>query len=300
MADIIFEEHEAHKGDVRLQMYRKRPAGIEGAPVLFLVHGSSFSARSSYDLDVPGHPGHSLMEAFAGYGYDVWTVDHEGYGRSTHTDSSSDIACGVEDLKVTAAVVEQVTGQASAIYFGQSSGALRAGAFANACPDRVTKIAFAALTYTGKDSPTLIKRAEKLEEWKNNSRRAVDEEYYRGVFTRDVTGLTIPELAAAAATSEMANGGGSVPNGTYYDMCAKLPLVDPAKITCPVLIVRGDHDGIATDADVIDFFSRLPHRDKQIVSIEGMAHNTQLGINRERFWHALRSFLEMPVRANHL
>ena len=39
MADIIFEEHEARKGDVRLQMYRKRPAGIEGAPVLFLVHG---------------------------------------------------------------------------------------------------------------------------------------------------------------------------------------------------------------------------------------------------------------------
>jgi hypothetical protein len=75
MADIIFEEHEARKGDVRLQMYRKRPASIEGAPVLFLVRGSSFSARSSYDLDVPGHPGHSLMEAFAGYGYDVWAVE---------------------------------------------------------------------------------------------------------------------------------------------------------------------------------------------------------------------------------
>ena len=81
-------------------------------------------------------------------------------------------------------------------------------------------------------------------------------------------------------------------------MCANLPVVDPAKIACPVLIVRGDHDGIATDADVIDFFSRLPHRDKQIVSIGGMAHNTQLGINRGRFWHALKSFLEMPDRAD--
>ena len=298
MADIIFEEHEACKGVVRLQMYRKYRADADNPPVLFLVHGSSFSARSSYDLEVPGHPGHSLMEAFAGYGYDVWTADHEGYGRSTHTESNSDIACGVEDLKATAAVIERATGQASAIYFGQLSGALRAGAFANACPERVRKIAFAALTYTGKDSPTLIKRAEKLEEWRNNPRRSVNEDYYRGVFTRDVTGLTIPELAAAAAAAEMQNGGGSVPNGTYYDMCANLPVVDPEKITCPVLIVRGDHDGIATDADVIDFFSRLPHRDKQIVSIEGMAHNTQLGINRGRFWHALKSFLEMPDRAD--
>jgi pimeloyl-ACP methyl ester carboxylesterase len=295
--DIIFGEHEAHKDDVRLQMYRKRPAG-EGAPVLFLVHGSSFSARSSYDLQVPGHPGYSLMDAFAGYGYDVWTVDHEGYGRSTHTESSSDIASGVEDLKVTAEVVERETGQASAIYFGQSSGALRAGAFANACPERVSKIVFAALTYTGKDSPTLIKRAERLEEWKNNPRRSVDEDYYRGVFTRDVTGLTIPELAPAAAASEMQNGGGSVPNGTYYDMCAKLPVVEPENVTCPALIIRGDHDGIATDADVIDFFSRLPHRDKQLVSIGGMAHNTQLGINRGRFWHAMKSFLDMPPRAD--
>jgi len=39
VADIIFKEHEARKGDGRLQMYRKRPASIEGAPVLFLVHG---------------------------------------------------------------------------------------------------------------------------------------------------------------------------------------------------------------------------------------------------------------------
>ncbi|MEK9645097.1 MAG: alpha/beta hydrolase [Alphaproteobacteria bacterium] len=299
MTDIVFEEYQAHKGDVTLQMYRRRPAGGD-APVLFLVHGSSFSARSSYDLEVPGHPGYSLMEAFAKFGYDVWTVDHEGYGRSTHTESSSDIACGVEDLKVTAEVVEQETGQKSAIYFGQSSGALRAGAFANACPERVSKIIFAALTYTGKDSPTLIKRAERLEEWKNNPRRIVDEEYYRGVFTRDVTGLTISELAPAAAKSEMDNGGGSVPNGTYYDMCANLPVVEPEKIVCPVLIVRGDHDGIATDEDVMDFFGRLPHRDKQLVSISGMAHNTQLGVNRARFWHAMKSFLDMPDRVDSL
>ncbi|MEX2453547.1 MAG: alpha/beta hydrolase [Rhodospirillaceae bacterium] len=297
MTDIAYEEHVAQKGDVTLQMYRKRPA-MGGAPVLFLVHGSSFSARTSYDLEVPGHPGYSLMEAFAGFGYDVWTMDHEGYGRSTRTESSSDIACGVEDLKAAADVVERVTGAHSAIYFGQSSGALRAGAFANACPNRVDRIVFAALTYTGEGSPTLKKRAERLEEWKTSPRRIVNEAYYLGVFTRDVAGLTIPELATAAAAAEMANGGGSVPNGTYYDMCANLPVVDPAAIVCPALIIRGDHDGIATDADVQDFYARLPHRDKQLVSIGGMAHNTQLGINRARFWHAMKSFLEMPPRVD--
>jgi hypothetical protein len=43
---------------IRLAMYRKRlgapQAGEAARPVLFLVHGSSNSAKSSFDLTVPG------------------------------------------------------------------------------------------------------------------------------------------------------------------------------------------------------------------------------------------------------
>jgi alpha-beta hydrolase superfamily lysophospholipase len=39
------------------------------------------------------------MNVFARYGFDVWTMDHEGYGRSSRTSGNSDIASGVEDLK---------------------------------------------------------------------------------------------------------------------------------------------------------------------------------------------------------
>jgi alpha-beta hydrolase superfamily lysophospholipase len=49
----------------------------------FLVHGSSISARPSFDLTVPGAGEYSLMNVFARWGYDVWTMDHEGYGRSS-------------------------------------------------------------------------------------------------------------------------------------------------------------------------------------------------------------------------
>ena len=37
----------------------------------------------------------------------------------------------------------------------------------------------------------------------------------------------------------------SMPNGTYIDMCSKLPLVDPEKITVPTIVMRGQYDGIA-------------------------------------------------------
>src|SRR3569832_1294564 len=46
-------EYWARKGEVRLFIYRKL-IGNEPLPVLFLVHGSSFCGKSSFDLAVPG------------------------------------------------------------------------------------------------------------------------------------------------------------------------------------------------------------------------------------------------------
>ena len=298
--DIVVEEYWAKKGKVDLYLYRKRLATPADAPrpVLFLVHGSSFSARTTYDLEIPDHGEYSIMNVFARWGYDVWTMDHEGYGRSTHTDGFSYIADSVDDLKAAMPFVARATGQVKFLFFGSSSGALRAGAFCNACPERVAKLAVGALVWTGKGSPTLIKRAQKLDEWRATNRRAVDEATYQGIFTRDIEGLTIPELPAAAAAAEMANGGGSVPNGTYIDMCANLPCVDPTKIECPVMIFRGEHDGIATDDDVVGFFNALATKDKQLIFCAGQAHNTGVGVNRHRFWHVLRAFLEMPARVD--
>jgi alpha-beta hydrolase superfamily lysophospholipase len=278
--DITGEEHWAKKGDVDLFLFRRHSPSMRAKhpdlPVLFLVHGSSFAARTAYDLDLPGHGDYSLMKAFAGMGYDVWTMDHEGYGRSSHTDGFSYIADGVEDLKAAMPVVEA----------------------ANACSERVEKLGLAALVWTGEGSPTLKKRAEKIDEWRASNRRVVDEPAYQAIFTRDVVGLSIPEIPAAAAHAEMENGGGSVPNGTYIDMCVNLPAVNPTKVQCPVLIFRGDHDGIATDEDVMGFFTALPNKDKQIVMVSGQAHNTSIGINRARFWHVLDAFLTMPSRVD--
>src|SRR6202012_4900269 len=70
---------------IHLTMYRKRSGGTR-LPVLFLVHGSSMSARSSFDLQVPGSENYSMMTAFSQAGFDVWTMDHEGYGKSDRTD----------------------------------------------------------------------------------------------------------------------------------------------------------------------------------------------------------------------
>src|SRR5258705_2389150 len=153
------QEYSVQKGGVKLYMFRKRrsapKAGERPLPVLFLVHGSSLSGRPTFDLVVPGRGEYSLMETFAGYGFDVWTMDFEGYGRSSRTEGNSDIAEGVRDLKAAIDLVTKETGQRRVHFFGESSGGLRAGAFAMAYPDRVDRLVLAAFTYTGEGSPTL-------------------------------------------------------------------------------------------------------------------------------------------------
>ena len=100
----------------------------------------------------------------------------------------------------------------------------------------------------------------------------------------------VPMVAAA----ELADGN-TVPNGTYLDMCAHLPVLDPLQIACPVCIIRGEYDGIAAEPDLLDFFGKLPSKDKQFVFVSGLAHAATLGINRHKFWHAMESFMNMPA-----
>jgi alpha-beta hydrolase superfamily lysophospholipase len=293
------QEYSAQKGAVKLYMFRKRreapTRGERPLPVLFLVHGSSLSGRPTFDLNVPGHGDYSLMDTFAGYGFDVWTMDFEGYGRSSRTEGNSDIAEGVRDLKAATDVVMRETGRSRLHFFGESSGGLRAGAFAIAHPDRVDRLVLAAFTYTGEGSPTLTDRAKQVEFYRANNRRPRDREMIRSIFTRDKPGTADPAVGEALADAELPLGE-SVPTGTYLDMSANLPVVDPLKVHAPVLLVRGEYDGIATEQDLINFFTKLPNRDRQLIVLPGMAHSVVLGLNRDQLWHVMKGFLEMPQR----
>lgn len=79
-------------------------------------------------------------------------------------------------------------------------------------------------------------------------------------------------------------------------MTANLPLVHPEKVMAPVLMVRGEHDGIATNEDLLDFYNKLPNGDRQYVILPGIAHAPGLSINRELYWHAVHAFLTLPPK----
>ncbi|MFL6796026.1 MAG: alpha/beta hydrolase [Xanthobacteraceae bacterium] len=291
----IGTEHWTTKApDVRLFLWNRHagdPSGSAGR-ILF-VHGSSMASQPSFDLQVPGRP--SAMEYFARLGYDTWCVDMEGYGRSTKDrPHNSPIAYGADDCLAAARYIQKLRGDKPLLVYGISSGALRAALFAQRNPELVARLACDAMVWTGEGSPTLAERRKKLPEFRGKNRRPIDRKFVRSIFERDHPGTADDHVIEAFADAILALDD-SIPNGTYVDMCANLPVCDPQQIKVPTLIMRGEYDGIASMSDLLQFFEKLPNPDKEFVVMPGIAHASFHQKNYEICYHVLASFFSQPA-----
>ena len=299
-AVVSGKEHWTSKGDasndrVRLFLWQK-PKASDGPKrgTLLFVHGSSMASQPTFDLQVPGRPDSSVMDWFAARGFDTWCMDHEGYGRS---DKSRPINCdipnGADDLAAGSDYILKATGAKKLLVYGISSGALRAALFAQRYPERVARLALDAFVWTGEGSPTLAERRKKLPEFSAKNRRPIDRAFVHSIFERDHPGSADKATIDAFAEQIVALDD-SVPTGTYVDMCSKLPVVDPAKISAPTIIMRGQWDGIAGVDDLIEFFKRLPNPDKQFTVMAGISHASFQQKNYLMAYHILHSFFTQP------
>jgi pimeloyl-ACP methyl ester carboxylesterase len=288
-------EHWTRKGDIRLFLWRKNvvePRAAKGT-ILF-VHGSSMASQPTFDLHVPGRLDSSAMDWFAARGFDTWCMDNEGYGRSEkNRPINCDIANGADDLAAGTEYIIRTTGASKLLVYGISSGALKAALFAERHPERVARLALDAFVWTGAGSPTLAERRKRLPEFQAKHRRPIDRAFVQSIFDRDHPG-TADEATIHAFADAILALDDSVPTGTYVDMCSKLPLVDPAKITVPTIIMRGEFDGIAGFDDLIEFFKRLPNPDKQFAVMAGIAHASFQQKNYLNVYHILHAFFTQP------
>ncbi len=291
-------EHWTRKGDVKLFLWeKKRAPGTEHAGTILFVHGSSMASQPTFDLHVPGRPWSSAMDWFAAQGYDCWTMDNEGYGRSgKQRDINCDISNGADDLAAGSEYIlkqcASTSGDTALLAYGISSGALKAALFAERHPERVAKIALDAFVWTGQGSPTLEQRKKKLPEFLARNRRPIDRAFVHSIFQRDHPGTADPATVEAFADAILTLDD-SMPTGTYVDMCSKLPLLDPRKLQCPAIILRGEHDGIAALDDLIDYFKLLPNMNKQFSVMAGVSHASFQQKNYMMVYDILHAFFRM-------
>jgi pimeloyl-ACP methyl ester carboxylesterase len=274
-------------GDVKLFLWRKRLADAPRGPLLF-VHGSSVQSVPAFDLQIPGQPQSSVMDWFARLGYDTWCFDCEGYGRSDKwRPVNADISCGADDVAVVSEFILKNSEQKLLLY-GPSSGALRVGLFAQRHPERIRRIVLDALVYTGEGSSTLADRRKRLPQYRASNRRPINRDFVRSIFTRDGNPDAYDPAVVERFADQVLALDNSMPTGTYVDMSANLPVLDPSKIRVPTAILRGQWDGIATDKDVLDFFARLPNPDKQLSIMPGIAHTSL----RSRNWRMVYDLVD--------
>jgi len=280
--------------EVKLFLWNKKPAAPRKGTILF-VHGSSMASQPTFDLHVPGRPHSSAMEWFAARGYDTWCMDNEGYGRSDKKRPiNCDIANGADDLAAGSEYILGKTGASKLHVYGISSGALKAALFAERHPERVERLALDAMVWTGEGSPTLAERRKRLAEFQSKNRRPIDRAFVHSIFSRDHPGTADDATINAFADAILALDD-SVPTGTYVDMCSKLPLVDPARITAPAIVMRGEYDGIAGFDDLLEFFKRLPNADKQFTVMAGISHASFQQKNYLMVYHILEAFFSQPA-----
>lgn len=289
-------EHWAKSNGQDLFVWEK-PSVAEGpacGTVLF-VHGSSMASQPTFDLQVEGMPEASVMDWFATRGFNTWCFDCRGYGRSYKgEDVLATIADGGDDAAAAAEYIKQRTDEPLLVY-GISSGALRAANFAERNPDRVKRLALDAMVWTGEGSPTLEQRRKKLDQWRGTVRRPVNQEFMWSIFNRDHPG-TVHDKFAQPFIDQVLALDDSMPNGTYVDMCANLPLTDPDKLTMPTAIMRGEFDGIAGLDDLLAFFKRLPNADKEFTVMPGISHASFTQKNFLLVYQILHSFFTRPAR----
>lgn len=293
--NIIGEEHWVDKNGVKLFLWEKyvdNPDTKRGT-VLF-VHGSSMASQATFDLQVPGRPFSSVMDWFAALGFDTWCVDLEGYGRSDKDrEINCDTANGASDLAVASAYIQSLRNNEKFLVYGIAGGALRAAMFAENHPDRISRLALDAFVWTGVGSPTLAERQKKLPQFMSSNRRAFDRDGVYTLLNRDQPG-TADDIVIEALSKAVTELDDSMPNGTFIDMCSKLPLIKPEKILCPTIIMRGEFDGIAHIDDLIKFFAALPNNDKQFSVMAGVSHASFQQKNYLLVYTILYDFFSRP------
>src|SRR5207248_6363769 len=105
-----------------------------------------------------------------------------------HRVKRADIAAGADDVEAAAVDVGGLGGGARLWVYGTTSGALKAGLFAMRQAGRVRGLVLDGFVWTGEGSPTLANRRQRLDEYRANNRRPIDEAFIWSIFTRDHPG----------------------------------------------------------------------------------------------------------------
>ncbi|WP_254432539.1 alpha/beta hydrolase [Magnetospirillum sp. SS-4] len=318
-AAIVTEEFMiSSPGDVKLYLRNKHPEAlydIKSDKTVLFLHGASYPAHSSFDH---GFEGRSWMDWLAAKGYDVYSLDIRGYGKSTRPKAMAeapeanppvvDTEQALQDVSAAVDFILSRRNSQKLVLVGWSWGATLAGSFATSQSGRVERLVLYAPQWLREVVPPTEEEMARVPAWRSVDPRNARDVWLKAVpEDRRASVLSKPAfdawMAATLASDPQPAAGGTVraPNGVVLDTmrywASGKPRWNPARVTVPTLVIQGEWDAEAPPAMGMQVFNTLSHNIfKRYVMVGGTTHAALLESNRHQLYRAVQEFLETPLQ----
>ena len=243
--------------------------------VVLLVHGATTPGHIAFDLQVPGNTGltYSLMDCLAERKFDVFTVDYQNYGRSDQHDCGLCVTTQVaaNDIDAVVDYIRGLRGVKQVYLLGWSWGTTTAGLYTMQRPHKVKRLVLYAPPV--QRAPVGIPPTDQF--------RPVTEEATKGLFEPQATDAIVIETFVKEALKFP-----KAPNGVFFDLNNRMPIVHPRQIPVPTMIIMGSLDRATpiTQPELPGFFAELANPDKQFIIVPGAGHTLVVQKPRLRFF----------------
>ena len=290
--EVAGVEHWVERNGVRLHVWEKYVDSPAAKKVVVLAHGSATAGRESFDLQVPGKPSYSLMDALARAGFDVFALDARGFGRSTRPEGHMTTKEASDDLGAVVDHVLALRGVPKVNLVGWSWGTQYGGMFVTAHPGKVDRYVSYAQMHV--DSPDLARRRPLVETYRRAAYVTIPEAGWKPRFASMTPAeVNDPEVIDAFARAAV-QAEPRTPLGPQLDLTTTMPMVHPKLIPVPVLLIHGQYDDVSDPDGLFPFFRQLPNPYKRYTVVPDAGHMMHLQKGHRLFQHEVVQFFRAP------
>jgi len=318
--NLVTESYRIESVDPGIQLHVRntRPEALttfRPERTLLFVHGATYPSDTMFDLKIDGK---SWMDSIAKHGYDVYSMDVRGYGRSTRPsemdrparDSAPVVTTddGMRDFGAVVGHILERRGIARLNLMGWSWGTVIAGAYSAKHPDRVERLVLCAPLWLRR-VPGGLRVDGQMGAYRCVTFEAAKQRWLNGVPAdrhQDVIPPGVLEawwkanMEADPVGATLSPSAVRAPSGLLVDALqyweADTRYYDPAAISAPVLMVVGDWD-VDTPAYMAQaILTRLGSRNKRLVIVGEGTHHLMLERNRLQMFREVQAFLNREGR----
>jgi pimeloyl-ACP methyl ester carboxylesterase len=275
------------------------------------VNGTTQASETTFDLPLDGV---SWMDYLARRGYDVYLVDLRGYGGSSRPPEMDQPAASNPAIVRTDIAIRDLGSAIDHILarrelhsldvIGWSWGATIAGAYTASHNDKVNRLVLYAPQWV-RDGGTVggpgalgAYQAWTVQQARDRLQLGTPEAQKDELFPPAwFQQWAAAELATDPAGAAMKPAVVRTPNGSLQDMrdywFAGKPYWDPALVTVPTLVVRGEWDGVLPLGETLGVFNALTNAHlKRMVVVGAGSHMMFIEKNREQLFREVQLFLD--------